>query len=96
MIDFYATWCGPCKMLDAQIYPARPVVEEAQNFISVKIDVDKEQSLAMKYQIQAMPTIVFLDASGQEVHRTQGVSDEPSWFVQEMQTARSKISTTAA
>ena len=96
MIDFYATWCGPCKMLDAQIYPAAPVVQEAQNFVSVKVDVDKEQSLASKYQIQAMPTIVFLDSSGREIHRTQGVSDQASWFVQEMQTARSKVAPTAA
>jgi thioredoxin len=96
MIDFFATWCGPCKMLDRQIYPAAPVVQEAQNFVSVKVDVDQQKDLAMKYQIQAMPTIVFLDASGREVHRTQGVSDQASWFVQEMQTARSKISVTAA
>jgi thioredoxin len=96
MIDFFATWCGPCKMLDTEIYPAAPVVQEAQNFVSVKVDVDKEKSLAMKYQIQAMPTIVFLDATGREIHRTQGVSDQASWFVQEMQTARSKISVTAA
>ena len=96
MIDFFATWCGPCKMLDAQIYPAPVVVAEGQNFVSVKIDVDKEAALAQKYKITGMPTIVFLSASGQEVHRTQGVSEDPSWMVQEMQTARARVAPTPA
>lgn len=96
MIDFFATWCGPCKMLDAEIYPAPSVVTEGMNFISVKVDVDKEAAIAQKYQISAMPTIVFLSASGQEIHRTQGVSQDPAWMVQEMQTARAKVAPTAA
>lgn len=96
MIDFFATWCGPCKLLDAEIYPAAPVVAEGQNFVSVKIDVDKEAAIAQKYKISAMPTIVFLSASGKEIHRTQGMSRDPAWMVQEMQTARARVAPTPA
>lgn len=83
-------------MLDAEIYPAPTVVAEGQNFVSVKIDVDKETAIAQKYKISAMPTIVFLSASGQEIHRIEGVSQDPSWMVQEMQTARSRVAATPA
>jgi len=96
MIDFFATWCGPCKMLDAEIYPAPAVVTEGQNFVSVKVDVDKETAAAQKYNISAMPTIVFLSASGQEIHRVEGASQDPQWMVGEMQTALSRITGTPA
>ena len=69
LIDFYATWCGPCKMLE-------PVVEEVanenENLKVVRIDVDKNVNLVYKYNIQAMPTLVVVQ-NGQEVKRSVGV-----------------------
>lgn len=96
MIDFFATWCGPCKMLDADIYPAPAVAAQGQSFVSVKVDVDQQAALAQKYNINQMPTIVFLNASGEEIHRTQGVSQDPQWMVDEMKTALSRITGTPA
>lgn len=90
MIDFFATWCGPCKMLDQQIYPDSAVVEESANFISVKVDVDIETAIAQKYNVSGLPTIVFLDPSGQEVHRQSGIDGQVSSFVELMQEARAK------
>lgn len=62
VIDFYATWCGPCKRM-------APMVEElaaeyAGKVDFYKIDVDKETPLAQQFRIEAMPTFVFIDAQG--------------------------------
>lgn len=68
LIDFYATWCEPCKTL-------KPVLEEISkendNIKIVEIDVDKCQDLAMKYGISAMPTLIVIE-DGKEVKRSIG------------------------
>jgi len=96
MIDFYATWCAPCKLLDEEIYPAADVVKEAQNFVSVKIDVDKEPALREKYKAIGLPMIVFLDPSGNEIHRQLGIDGQVSSFVKLMQTAQARVAPTSA
>jgi thioredoxin 1 len=57
LADFWAPWCGPCKMMS-------PVIEEAQKKFDgklkvVKINTDQNESIAMKYQITGIPTIIF-------------------------------------
>lgn len=56
LVDFYATWCGPCKMM-------HPVLEQlkekqADCLRIIKIDVDKNPLLATQYQIQSVPTLI--------------------------------------
>lgn len=58
IVDFYATWCGPCKML-------APVIAEIANEYSdrvkvCKVNVDENQELALKYDIMSVPTLMFL------------------------------------
>ncbi|MEG0841405.1 MAG: thioredoxin [Erysipelotrichaceae bacterium] len=55
-VDFFATWCGPCKMLGPELEKLAEAMEGKAKVI--KIDVDKEQGLAMKYQVQSVPTIM--------------------------------------
>lgn len=70
-IDFYATWCGPCKLLD-KAYEKPEMKAAASRYVMVKVDVDKNQSIAQKYGVQAMPTMVFLNSQGKILARKEG------------------------
>ena len=59
LVDFFATWCGPCKMIAPIL---EEIAEEREDFKIVKIDVDQVQALAVEYQIMSIPTLmVFRD-----------------------------------
>ncbi len=68
LVDFFATWCGPCKMLS-------PVIEQIANanpdLKVVKVDVDEAPAIASKYGIQAIPTL-FLLKDGEIVNQAMG------------------------
>ncbi len=71
LTDFYADWCGPCKMLE-------PIVETlaAETDAAVaKVDVDANQHLAAEYGVRGVPTLV-LFADGQQVEELVGVKPE--------------------
>ena len=69
LVDFYASWCGPCKML-------RPVLDQIAetntNVEFVSINVDDEDELAEKYGVSAIPCLVLID-KGEEVKRSVGL-----------------------
>ena len=65
VIDFYATWCGPCKAISPFFEKLKGEYSDKVNFVS--IDVDQDTETAMKYSVSAMPTFVFLDADGNEI-----------------------------
>lgn len=70
LIDFYANWCGPCKVLGPIL---KEVKHELDNAIKIiKIDVDKNEVLAAKYQVRGVPTMI-LFKNGKQVWRQSGV-----------------------
>lgn len=73
-VDFFATWCGPCKMLGPEI---EKLADEMEGKVPVlKVDVDKEQGLAFQYQIQSIPTLLVFK-NGQVVERSMGYQPYP-------------------
>lgn len=69
LVDFWATWCGPCQMLG-------PIVEEVagetDNVKVCKVDVDENQASAMQYQVMSIPTLI-LFKNGVEAERSVGL-----------------------
>lgn len=74
IIDFNATWCKPCKMMTPIFHKLAAEMGKKYNFIS--IDIDKRPDLAAKYNVQAVPTFVFLDSEGVEGYRITGAVSE--------------------
>lgn len=69
LIDFYADWCGPCKMMGPVV---EEIAEEHSDVKVVKINVDNAEDIAIKYQIMSIPTLVVVK-DGQEVNRSIGL-----------------------
>ena len=70
LVDFFETWCGPCKM-------QAPILEEVKNAVGdkanvVKVDIDKNRNLATQYNVQSIPTLI-LFRNGEPVWRTVGL-----------------------
>jgi len=71
VIDFFATWCGPCKAIAPAYEQLATSCTESGKMVFTKVDVDKQKDIAQAYQITAMPTFVVLK-NGAESDRVQG------------------------
>ena len=70
LVDFWASWCGPCKML-APTIEALGEQYEGKAIVG-KVDVDEEQELAIRYGVMSIPTVIFFK-DGKEIGRKVGV-----------------------
>ena len=75
LVDFYADWCAPCKMLS-------PVLKEVKQSLGdqlkiIKIDVDKNSAIASRFQVRGVPTMI-LFKEGRAVWRQSGVLPKPA------------------
>ena len=74
LVDFFAVWCGPCKMIAPVL---EEIADERDDVIIVKVDVDETPDLARRYGIMSIPTLL-LFRDGQLVSKTMGYQDKDS------------------
>lgn len=70
LVDFFATWCGPCRVQGPILETVKNQVGDAANV--VKVDIDKNQELAAQYRVQSVPTLIVFK-KGEPVWRASGV-----------------------
>ena len=75
LIDFYATWCGPCQMMPPILKQLKQNLGEKIRIL--KIDVDKNPKVAADYQVRGVPTLMLM-AAGKTLWRQSGVVDAQS------------------
>ena len=79
MIEFMAEWCPPCKRMEKETFSNDKIINKSNEFIFVKVDVDKNQDIANEYKRNAkkyggigIPNILFIDKDKNIVHQTVG------------------------
>lgn len=73
LVDFFATWCQPCKMMHPILEQLKAAVGDKLRII--KVDVDKHNEIAAQYRIQSVPTLM-LFRNGEVLYRNSGVMDK--------------------
>ncbi|MFC6268876.1 thioredoxin family protein [Frigoriflavimonas asaccharolytica] len=92
-VDAMASWCGPCKMMDRDIFPLKSVGDFYNaNFINAKLDMEKGEGLefARKYAVRSYPSYFFIDGDGQVITKNMGYQSESN-FLQIGQEAQANI-----
>ncbi len=72
LIDFWATWCGPCKKMDHEVWDRESVQLLMQNFVNLKIDIDVQKIIAAKYNVNSIPNIFIIDGWGNVLYSSVG------------------------
>lgn len=82
-LDFYTTWCLPCKLMEQDVYPDRRLGEFMnENFINYKVNAEQGNgvNLATLYNVEGYPTLLFLDTQGNVLERKLGAAYQREMF----------------
>lgn len=75
LVDFWAKWCGPCLRMDRDVWVNDEVIELSDKFVLVRVNVDYSRGLSMRYGADRIPTMTFLDCTGNKLFHYTGYKD---------------------
>jgi thioredoxin-like negative regulator of GroEL len=75
LVDFWADWCAACNVMEKDVYPTAEFAAASAPFVLVRIDADHRTDLARKYNVGALPMLLFTDSYGGEIFRHSGFLD---------------------
>jgi thioredoxin-like negative regulator of GroEL len=71
LVEFWATWCGPCKEMDRDVWPHLRIAELTKKYVCVSVDVDRDP-VAKRFRIESIPTVVVMEPWGRVLLRREG------------------------
>lgn len=77
LVDVWAVWCAPCKLMEKTTYRDEKVLAAAAGFVPLKVDADQQKAFAQRYEIGPLPATLFLDGEGREIGRRIGFLEAP-------------------
>ncbi|WP_299260452.1 thioredoxin domain-containing protein [uncultured Aquimarina sp.] len=83
VVDFWASWCGPCKRMDDKLWQTTAINSVKDNFVFVKVDFDRKRELAKYFSVKSLPTVLIMDPNKAVIDRKTGYrhTDEYiNWF----------------
>lgn len=75
LVEFYADWCPPCRLMEQTTFQDAKVVELTRKFTPVRVDLDENQALARRFQVSGIPQAFILSPTGEVLARNSGYQD---------------------